>query len=108
MIFKPIVEYRCPHCFTTFYSNKIRKFCSRACTAKWSMLNGARDKISKSRMGIQAWNKGITNPTSAKNGQNSAKKQSATVTGRKIAIINGKRTWIYPDKFFIHNLNGLT
>lgn len=36
--------------------------------------------------------------TGANNGKRSAAKQSKTVMGRKMAIVNGKRTWIYPGK----------
>ena len=53
-------------------------------------------KIRKQR---KAWNKGISNPLSAKIGKMGAKKQSQTVTGRRISVRNdGSRYWVYPDK----------
>lgn len=50
------------------------------------------------KKGQTAWNKGMPNPTAAENGRKSAKKLSATVTGRKIQIIDGKRKWVYPER----------
>lgn len=99
MIFKPLINYHCAYCDKQFDSKKERRFCSSICSAKWGAENGSPEKISKGRMGIPAWNKGLPNPTASENGKKSAAKQSATVTGRKLFIRpDGSRTWIYPNK----------
>lgn len=98
VIFKPLINYHCAYCDKQFDSKNERRFCSPKCSAKWGAENGAPEKISKAKKGKKAWNKGLANETAAENGKKGAAKQSATVTGRKIAIIDGKRTWIYPNK----------
>lgn len=57
-----------------------------------------RVAVSKSLLGHPAWNKGLENSNAAENGRKSASKLKATVTGRKMGIVNGKRTWVYPQK----------
>lgn len=99
IIFKPIMKYSCGYCGKGFESKNTRRFCSNSCSAKWTLENGRKEKISKAKKGKTAWNKGLPNPTAAENGRKSAAKQSATVTGRKIFIKeDGTRTWIYPNK----------
>ena len=60
--------------------------------------NGSPEKISQAMKVKPFWNKGIANLTASTNGKNGSAKQSATVTGRRIAIIDGKRTWFYPNQ----------
>jgi len=56
-------------------------------------------KLRESLKGRTAWNKGLPNPTAAKNGKKSAAKQSATVTGRKRKYLpDGTWTYEYPNK----------
>ena len=46
-----------------------------------------------------SWNKGMISTVAAENGKKGSAKQSATVTGRKMAIReDGIRYWIYPNK----------
>ena len=52
--------------------------------------------ISKGRKGQPAWNKDLPNPHAADNGKKSAGKLKAKAIGRRMSIVNGKRTWIYP------------
>lgn len=80
------------------FSKKERRFCSPLCSSKWGFENGVAEKFSISTKGRKAWNKGLPNPLAAENGKKSAAKQAATVKGCKMAIFNGKRTWIYPNK----------
>lgn len=55
--------------------------------------------ISLSKTGKSSCLKGRSNPFAAENGKKSAAKQSATVTGRKMAIReDGTRYWIYPQR----------
>ena len=100
MLFRPFLQYTCKHCQKTDESKRhpLPIFCSLKCSTIWNGKNGNGVKISKAMKGKPSWNKGIANPTAAENGKNGAAKQSATVTGRKIAIIDGKRTWIHPNQ----------
>lgn len=61
-------------------------------------LRQMAQKISVSRQGIPAWNKGLPSPTSAENGKKSAMKQAKTVTGRRMKKNeDGSRSWYYPE-----------
>lgn len=92
VIFKPLINYNCAYCDKQFDFKNARVYCSIKC------FREDKKKIKKEPKKIIAWNKGLPNPLAAENGKKSASKQAATVTGRKMAIINGKRTWIYPNK----------
>jgi len=57
-----------------------------------------RKKISQSKIGHAAWNKGTPNPLGAKNGRKGAKKLSETAKGRKrFYKEDGSWTWQYPE-----------
>ncbi len=95
--FKPITDYICPWCSKAFRARGVRIFCSLKCSTS---NTAAKQKLKPSPLlGRPAWNKGIPDPNGRNNGIKGAQKQSATVTGRKIAInAEGKRYWTYPDK----------
>lgn len=69
-----------------------KSFCSLSCNGSYQMKTG------KSKPGFikgqTAWNKGLTNPQSALNGKNGAKKQSETVKGRRKKYTTDS-TWIW-------------
>lgn len=63
------------------------------------MCDGQRRLIGSKMKGKPAWNKGLPNLSSADNGKKSAKKQSDTVTGRRMMKdeTTGRRYWVYPN-----------
>lgn len=98
VLFKPIIKYVCAYCDNKFESKLQRKFCSPKCSSHWGLENGNIEKMKKALKGRKAWNKGLPNPQAAENGKKSAAKQAATVTGRRIIIVDGKRKWSYLKK----------
>jgi len=55
-------------------------------------------RMSKSRKGRTAWNKGLHNPMAANNGKSGANKLRLKAIGRKKKYLpNGKWTWEYPE-----------
>ena len=98
--------YTCANCSKDFtllefchYPVKLKAFCSRSCAAKFNGRSSALSRKGQPNLGTRgqvAWNKGMQNPRSAKNGKAGAAKQSMKVLGRKIVFRNGKRTWAYP------------
>lgn len=97
VIYRPFLEVKCAWCKQNFFSKRNGKFCSVKCLG---ISNAASRKGKPSpNKGKIGWNKGIPNPTAAEQGRRTAAKQSATVTGRKMAIReDGTRYWIYPNK----------
>jgi hypothetical protein len=63
-----------------------------------TMSESFKKSISIRNKGKTAWNKGLPNPISAKNGKNGAAKLSKSVTGRKrLYRSDGTWTWTYPN-----------
>lgn len=98
MLYRPLLNFKCKNCGVTFQSKQEPIYCSISCNTKWNMANGGAKKISEALTGRVAWNKGLPNNKASENGKKSALKQSETVRGRRIEIINGKRKWVYPEK----------
>lgn len=97
MIFKPVNHFKCIWCTKDFFTKFERKFCSPRCSSKYgnSFIKGTK----MPHRSHPAWNKGLHDPNGSLNGKKSAHKQSATVTGRKMAIReDGTCYWIYPNK----------
>lgn len=87
---------------TKYYNQKVgRKKGQLPWNAGKTMSEDYCKAISEGRKGKgtgkPAWNKGVKNPNAAENGRKSAEKLSKTITGRKIAVVDGKRTWVYPE-----------
>ncbi len=107
-----LVNNVCVFCNSVFkipFKDRRRKTCSPKCFTEQKQKGNSgknnpmygktmTEATLKKLRGKKAWNKGLPNPTAAENGRKSAKKQSATVTGRrKKNLPNGKWCWIYPS-----------
>lgn len=86
------------------YNDEIRAKMSEKAKGRipWNKNKKMNDKfckkISESCKGRIAWNKGKSNSQAVLNGKTGAKKQSKTVTGRKMKTrADGTRYWYYPD-----------
>lgn len=101
--------YLCVICNTTHnrmeFSHKKKRedfVCGHKCNG---IRNGRKSlgkrniKLSESKKGKPAWNKGKTNSTAAENGRKGAKTQSEKVKGRtRMYKEDGSWTWKYPEK----------
>ena len=101
-------NYNCSNCCADLvyeefchHSPKEHYYCNPKCRNTY--ISKFRDKPIGNKKtkadGRIAWNKGLSNPTAAENGRKSARKLSATVTGRKrLYRKDGTWTWQYPKK----------
>lgn len=83
-------------------------FCSQKCSSKNANIQliakiknpTTREEYLKHlhfKKGVVSWNKGLEYPQASLNGKKSAEKVRQKALGRKMGIIDGKRTWIYPN-----------
>lgn len=95
---KQLFKHVCSVCSNEFTGNAQRQYCSRSCATKDLWTQGKAKANPRWVKGQEAWNKGKLNPTAAENGKKSAKKQSNTITGRRIfRLPDGRRVWVYPN-----------